>query len=69
MESALLAALNLLPGPGMGVVGEGEGVGVVVVVVVVGGLATKRSVLFDRDQESQIATYLMSVSPEIRKRY
>ena len=66
MESALLAALNLVPGLEVGVVGEGVVVGVVVVVE---GFATKRSVLFDRDQESQIATYLMSVSPEIRKRY
>ena len=66
MESALLAALSLLPGLEVEVPGEGVGVGVVAVVE---GLATKRSVLFDRDQESQIATYLMSVSPEIRKRY
>ena len=66
MESALLAALSLLPGLEVEVQGEGVGEGVVAVVE---GLATKRSVLFDRDQESQIATYLMSVSPEIRKRY
>ena len=61
MGMALVAALILLPVLWVAAMGAGMGVE-----VGVEGLAIRR-VLFDHDQESQIATYLMSVSPVISK--